>query len=80
MPPPMMSVSTLGSSFSITSILPADLGAADDRHERPLRVVDGVAEEVELLLHQVAGGALRRALMPVIELCARCAVPKASLT
>jgi hypothetical protein len=26
----------------------------------PLRVLDGVAEEVELLLHQVAGRALRK--------------------
>jgi hypothetical protein len=44
--------------------LVADLGAADDRRERMLGVLD-------------AG---RSFAMPTVEACARCAVPNASLT
>jgi hypothetical protein len=52
-------VSTFGNSDSITSILPDTL-APPMIAERPLRVVDGLAEEIQLLLHQVPGRPLRQ--------------------
>ena len=42
-PPPMIEQSTLVSRWSMTSILSRDLGAADDRRERPLGVVEELA-------------------------------------
>ena len=40
--------------------LAGDLGAADDGDEGPVRLGEHLAEEVELLLHQQAGGGLAR--------------------
>ena len=76
----MSSVSTFGSSDSMTSILPETLAPPMIATNGRFGLVERVAQEVELLLHQVARRALRRGATPVIELWARCAVPKASLT
>ena len=61
--------------------LGGDLRAADDRDERPLRVLQDAAEDVELLLHQEAGRRRQVASRcPAVEACARWAAPNASLT
>ena len=46
----------------MTSILSDDLGAAEDRDERPLRLGERLAEILELLLHQEAGDGRRSRL------------------
>ena len=73
----------LGDQVLDDADLVGDLGAAEDGHERPLRVLEGVAEELELLLDQEAddaGFALHTAGTVYIEALSRWAVPKASLT
>ena len=55
MPPPISSVSATSMSMVEHGDLVRDLGAAEDRHERPLGMLQRAAEEVQLLLHQEAG-------------------------
>ena len=58
------------------------LGAAQDGDERPLRVLERLAEVAELLLHQQAGAGLPASACTSAstEACARCAAPNASFT
>ena len=62
MPPPISSLSTRGSRFLMTSILPDTFEPPMIGDERPLRVAERVAQVVELLLHQVARRRLRHEL------------------
>ena len=48
-------MSTLVSRLSMTLILSDDLGAAEDRRERPLRVLEELREHLDLALHQQPG-------------------------
>ena len=54
-PPPRTSMSTLVSRLSMTLILSRDLGAAEDRRERPLGRFEQLREHLELALHQQPG-------------------------
>ena len=61
--------------------LVGDLRAADDRDERPLRLLERVPEVLELLLHQQPGRRLlEQCVIASTDACARCAAPNASLT
>ena len=55
MPPPMISVSTLVMRLAKQIELGRDLGAADDRGDRTLRVEQRALERVEFFLHGAAG-------------------------
>ena len=55
MPPPMISLSTLASRFVEHRDLGRDLGAADHRRGRPLRLVERGAQRVDLFHHQRSG-------------------------
>ena len=81
-PPPMTSRSTLATRCVEDLDLARDLGAADDRGERPLgRLQQEPREHRDLALHEQArrrpAGA---SATPTVEAWARWAVPKASLT
>jgi hypothetical protein len=56
------------------------LGPADDRDERPLRVVEDAAQRRDLALEQPARALGSSRATASVEACARCAAPNASLT